>query len=51
MSQRVMVTGQGAICAAGKNPEEVWEAAMGGRSAIAPIQQWDSSDWPSRLAG
>lgn len=51
MSRRVMVTGLGAICAAGKDPEEVWEAARGGRSAIAPIQQWDSSDWPARLAG
>ena len=46
-----MVTGEGAICAAGKDPEEIWEAVRAGRSAIAPIQQWDSSNWPSRLAG
>src|SRR3989304_4275379 len=51
MSRRVMVTGLGAICAAGKNPEEVWEAARGGRSAIAPIQQWDSSGWPGKRGG
>ncbi len=51
MSGKVMVTGLGAICAAGWNPEEVWEAARAGRSAIAPIRQWDSSNWPSRLAG
>ncbi len=46
-----MVTGLGVICAAGKDPEEVWEAARAGRSAIAPIRQWNSSSWASRMAG
>ena len=50
MSARVVVTGSGAICAAGKSPEEIWEAAWTGRSAIRPIQQWDTSGWPTTLA-
>jgi 3-oxoacyl-[acyl-carrier-protein] synthase I len=51
MSDRMVVTGSGAICAAGKSPEEIWEAAWTGRSAIRPIQQWDASGWPTSLAG
>ena len=50
MSVRVVVTGSGAICAAGKSPEEIWEAVWTGRSAIRPIQQWDTSGWPTSLA-
>ena len=50
MSARVVVTGSGAICAAGKSPEEIWEAVWTGRSAIRPIQQWDISGWPTSLA-
>jgi 3-oxoacyl-(acyl-carrier-protein) synthase len=50
MSARVVVTGSGAICAAGKSPEEIWEAVWTGRSAIRPIRQWDTSGWPTSLA-
>ena len=50
MSARVVVTGSGAICAAGKSPAEIWEAVWTGRSAIRPIQQWDISGWPTSLA-
>jgi len=50
MSARVVVTGSGAICAAGKSPAEIWEAVRTGRSAIRPIQQWDTSGWPTSLA-
>ncbi len=51
MSARVVVAGSGAICAAGKSPEEIWQAVWTGRSAIRPIQQWDTSGWPTSLAG
>jgi 3-oxoacyl-[acyl-carrier-protein] synthase-1 len=51
MSARVVVTGSGAICAAGKAPGEIWDAVWTGRSAIRPIQQWDASGWPTSLAG
>ena len=48
---RVIVTGHGAICAAGKSPDEIWDAVREGRTAIRPIQQWDTSGWPASLAG
>ena len=51
MSARVVVAGSGAICAAGKSPEEIWEAVRTGRSAIRPIRHWDASMWPTSLAG
>ena len=51
MSARVVVAGSGAICAAGKSPEEIWDAIWTGRSAIRPIRQWDASRWPTSLAG
>jgi 3-oxoacyl-[acyl-carrier-protein] synthase-1 len=46
-----MVAGSGAICAAGKSPSEIWDAVAAGRPAIRPIQQWDTSGWPTALAG
>ena len=51
MSARVVVSGSGAICAAGKTPGKIWDAVSTGRSAILPIQQWDASGWPTSLAG
>jgi 3-oxoacyl-[acyl-carrier-protein] synthase-1 len=51
VSARVVVTGSAAICAAGKSPEEIWDALSTGRTAIRPIQQWDASGWPTSLAG
>src|SRR3990172_5965654 len=51
MSARLVVTGSGAICGAGKSPGEIWDAVWTGRPAIRPIQQWDASGWPTSLAG
>jgi 3-oxoacyl-[acyl-carrier-protein] synthase-1 len=48
---RIFVTGMGAICAAGKEPDAVWETVRRGRSAIGPVTQWDASTWPTPLAG
>lgn len=50
-STKVVITGVGAICAAGKSPDEIWEAVRAGRSAIAPIQQWDTSRVSAPPAG
>jgi 3-oxoacyl-[acyl-carrier-protein] synthase-1 len=47
---RVLITGTGAICGAGKSPEDILAAVVAGRSAIAPIGQWDASGWPARMA-
>src|SRR4029077_11441744 len=50
MSARGVGTGRGAIGAAGRSREEIWEGVRPGRSAIRPIQQWDTSGWPTSLA-
>src|SRR5262245_5670528 len=47
---RIVVTGTGAICGAGKTPGEILDAARAGRSAFAPIGQWDASSWPVKSA-
>ena len=48
---RVLVTGTGAVCAAGANPADILAAARDGRCAIAPIRQWDTTGWPCTTAG
>jgi 3-oxoacyl-[acyl-carrier-protein] synthase-1 len=48
---RILLTGLGAICAAGKDPEAIWKLVESGQSAIAPIQQWDASGWPVAMGG
>jgi 3-oxoacyl-[acyl-carrier-protein] synthase-1 len=47
---RVFITGSGAICGAGHSPEAVLASLLQGRSAIAPITQWDASSWPVGIA-
>ena len=49
-SQRVLVTGTGAVCGAGMNPGAILDAVREGRSAIGPITQWDTTGWPCRVA-
>ncbi len=46
-----MVTGSGAVCASGMHPEEILGAVREGRSAIGPIRQWDTTNWPAHVAG
>src|SRR5256885_6854677 len=49
--RRVVITGTGAVCAAGRDPPSILDAIRAGRSAIAPIRQWDASQWPMQAAG
>jgi 3-oxoacyl-(acyl-carrier-protein) synthase len=35
----------------GPGPGTILDAVRAGRSAIAPICQWDASTWPTRVAG
>ena len=49
-SPRIAITGLGAVCGAGLAVEAIWNAIQGGRSAVAPITQWDASRWPIRQA-
>jgi 3-oxoacyl-[acyl-carrier-protein] synthase-1 len=46
MTQRIVITGTGAVCGAGRNPREMLAAILEGRSAIAPIRGWDTNGWP-----
>ncbi|MBI4574390.1 MAG: 3-oxoacyl-ACP synthase [candidate division NC10 bacterium] len=48
---KILVTGLGAICAAGMDPESVWHRVRSGQSAISPIRQWNASVWPVSVAG
>lgn len=47
----VVITGSGAVCAAGMDPQAILDAVLGGRSAIGPVRQWDTTGWPVRQAG
>jgi 3-oxoacyl-[acyl-carrier-protein] synthase-1 len=48
---RIVVTGTGAVCAAGMRPDTILDAVRAGTSAIGPVQQWDTAGWPTRDAG
>jgi 3-oxoacyl-[acyl-carrier-protein] synthase-1 len=50
-AQDIVITGTGALCAAGKDPAAIWRALCGGQPALSPIRQWDTSGWPRRIAG
>lgn len=48
---RIVITGTAAVCAAGKQPQEILDAVRAGNSSIGPIRQWDTSGWPTKVAG
>jgi len=50
-AQRIVITGSGAICAAGRSPAEIWQRLQSGRSAIGPITLWDTAGWARTVAG
>lgn len=45
-NHHIAITGVGAVCGAGLSVDTIWDAIINGRSAIAPIEQWDASRWP-----
>src|SRR3954447_24877559 len=49
-TQRIFITGSGAVCGSGKTPGAIFDALREGRSSIAPIRQWDTTDWPVTVA-
>jgi 3-oxoacyl-[acyl-carrier-protein] synthase II len=49
--RRVVVTGLGAVTPIGNDVETFWENLMGGKSGIVPIDRFDVSDYPVRIAG
>jgi 3-oxoacyl-[acyl-carrier-protein] synthase-1 len=50
LRSRIVITGSGAVCGGGKSPAALLALLREGRSAIAPIRQWDTSGWPVRMA-
>ena len=48
--RRVVVSGLGCVSPLGGDVEATWQAAVAGRSGIAPIQHFDASDFPVRFA-
>ena len=46
-----VVTGIGAITPVGMTAPETWQALLEGRSGITPIESFDASDLPVRIAG
>ena len=48
---RIVVTGGGAVCAAGMDAEAILGTLLDGRCAIGPVTQWDTDGWPVRVAG
>lgn len=49
--RRVVVTGLGALSAAGLNKEALWDSLLTGRSGIGPITRFDPTGMASRIAG
>src|SRR5262245_63823209 len=50
-SRRTVLTGIGVINPVGSNTAAFWEAIRGGKSGIRPIQAFDASNLPTRIAG
>ena len=51
MSRRVVITGMGTVNPIGNNVEETWNNAVKGVCGIAPITQFDTTDFKVKLAG
>jgi 3-oxoacyl-[acyl-carrier-protein] synthase-1 len=47
----IVITGSGAVCAAGNTPSAILEAVLSGETRLRRIEQWDTSAWPTHLAG
>ena len=47
---RIVITGSGAISAAGRSAADIVDAALEGRSSIAPIELFDTTTWPRTYA-
>jgi 3-oxoacyl-[acyl-carrier-protein] synthase-1 len=48
---RVVITGTGAVCAAGAQPADILARVMSGRTSMRRIEQWDTTNWPTHVAG
>jgi 3-oxoacyl-[acyl-carrier-protein] synthase-1 len=51
MTNRVFITGLGALTASGETAAQTWDSVLAGQTGIAEIAQWDLSSWSHRLGG
>lgn len=51
MKRRVVVTGMGAVSPFGLGVSTLWDNVKAGRSGIAPIEMFDTSDFPVKFGG
>src|SRR3954447_21301479 len=51
VERRAVVTGLGLVTPIGIGVEQVWKAALAGKSGIGPITHFDAKELPSRIAG
>ncbi len=51
MKRRVVVTGMGTINPLGHSISELWEGITAGKSGIGRITRFDTTDFPSKIAG
>src|SRR5687768_11303300 len=51
MTHRVVITGMGTVNPVGKTVQETWDAISNGRSGIAPITNFDTTDYLVKVAG
>jgi 3-oxoacyl-[acyl-carrier-protein] synthase II len=51
MRRRVVVTGLGLVSPLGTGVQKNWEALCAGRSGLGPITKFDTSDFPTQIAG
>ena len=50
-TRRVVITGLGALTPIGNTADEFWSSLLQGRSGIGPITRFDTTDFPTRIAG
>lgn len=50
MQRRIAITGLGAVSPIGNDIQSTWQALMSKQSGIGPIQQFDASAFPTRIA-
>ena len=51
MSNRVVITGVGAITPIGTGKDEFWKGLMEGRNGIDKISRFDASEFTAQIAG
>ena len=51
MSNRVVITGLGAVTPVGNNVETFWNSLIEGKNGIGPVTSFDASDYKTKIAG